>query len=483
VSQKDISAEIVVVGSGATGLAAALTAAEHGAKVVVFEKQRSFGGTSNFFQGTFAVESALQRERYITYTRDDAFKGIMEYSHWRADPRLVRAIVDESGPTIAWLQKVGVEFSDATINMPSAPRTYHVIKGQGAAFVKTLASEGKKAGVEIRLNTAVTRILKEGNRVAGVMVEEEGEELEAAAKAVVIGSGGYGNNKEWIKKYTGFALDVDMIPVGNVDKMGDGIRMAWEAGAAEEGMGLLELYSAGPVAPEFAMGNQIELVACQPDLWVTPSGERFCDESITFYDSSLGNASARIKGGFHYRLLDESIKETIMEKGIRKGPAVEMPPGTKPLNFDVEMNAALGRGSTDVFVADSIEELAAKLGMAPLVLISTIDEYNGFCKKGHDDLFAKDQTYLRPLIRPRFYAIKARTVFLGSLGGIRINHRTEVVDKKGSVIPGLYAGGFDAGGMWGDSYCINAASGLASAFAINSGRIAGRNAARYVKEE
>ena len=64
-----------------------------------------------------------------------------------------------------------------------------------------------------------------------------------------------------------------------------------------------------------------------------------------------------------------------------------------------------------------------------------------------------------------------------------MNHRTEVVDKKGKVIPGMYAGGFDAGGMWGDSYCINAASGLASAFAINSGRIAGRNASRYVKGE
>jgi fumarate reductase flavoprotein subunit len=96
---------------------------------MVFEKQRSLGGTSNFFEGTFAVESAMQQERYITYSRDEAFKGIMEYSHWRANPRIVRAIVDESGPTIAWLQKAGVEFADATINMPNAPRTYHTIKG------------------------------------------------------------------------------------------------------------------------------------------------------------------------------------------------------------------------------------------------------------------------------------------------------------------------------------------------------------------
>ena len=92
--------DVVVIGSGISGLAAGLTAAEGGAKVVVFEKQRSLGGSSNFLQGTFAVESEMQRERYISYTRDEAFKNLMDYSHWRANPHLVRAIVNESGPTI-----------------------------------------------------------------------------------------------------------------------------------------------------------------------------------------------------------------------------------------------------------------------------------------------------------------------------------------------------------------------------------------------
>ncbi len=89
-------ADLVVIGSGVAGLAAALSAAERGAKVIVCEKQRALGGTSNFFQGTFAVESELQRAGFVSYTRDEAFKNIMEYSHWRADPRLVRAIVDRS---------------------------------------------------------------------------------------------------------------------------------------------------------------------------------------------------------------------------------------------------------------------------------------------------------------------------------------------------------------------------------------------------
>src|SRR4030065_2530435 len=95
-----IKTDVAVIGSGATGLAAALTAAEGGAKVIVFEKQRSPGGSSNFFYGIFAVESEMQRERYITYSRDQAFKNIMEYSHWRATPRLGRGDVDEAAGDI-----------------------------------------------------------------------------------------------------------------------------------------------------------------------------------------------------------------------------------------------------------------------------------------------------------------------------------------------------------------------------------------------
>jgi fumarate reductase flavoprotein subunit len=473
--------DVVVVGSGATGLVAALTAVEDGAKVIVFEKQRSLGGTSNFFEGTFAVESAMQRQRYITYSKDEAFKNIMEYSHWRANPRLVRAIVNESGATIGWLQEKGVEFSDATINMPNSPRTYHVVKGHGAAMMKVLATRAKELGVDLRLGTPVKSILKEGGRIAGVVVEQDGEEIEIKAKGVIIGSGGYANSKEWIKKYAGFELDVNVIPVGNVDKTGDGIRMAWEAGAADEGMGVLELYSAGPMGPDFAMMNPIEFATAQPDLWVTVQGERFCDESIAFYDTSMGNASARQKEGYHFRLFDDTIKETILRNGIEKSVGVDNVPGTRPLNLDEELTAAIQRETTEVFTGESVEGLAVKMGVDPAALKATVDEYNGFCEKGHDDLFAKDRRYLRPLKGPKFYAVKAHTVFLGTLGGVRINGRTEVVDKKGKVIPGLYAGGFDAGGMWGDSYCINASSGLCSSFALNSGRIAGRNAARYVK--
>jgi fumarate reductase flavoprotein subunit len=474
-----MQADVVVIGSGASGLAAALTAAEGGARVIVFEKQRTPGGTANFFEGMFAVESDMQREQYIEYSRDQAFKNIMEYSHWRANPRLVRAIVDESAGTIAWLRQQGVEFTGVTINMPHSPRTYHIVKGAGLAVVKALVTRAKEKSVDLRLGTPAKRILKEGGRISAVLAEADSGDIRVAAKAVVVASGGFANNKEWIKKYTGFDLGNNLIPVGNTEKFGDGIRMAWEIGAAEEGVGVVELYRAGPITTQ--IGGQVEWPTVQPDLWVNPRGERFCDESVAFYDTSVGNVNAKYREGYTYSLFDDSILQRLMERGIDKSVNVRTPSGSKPLNFQKELAILFEKGNTDVFVADSVEELAGKMCVDPAALRSTVEEYNRFCEKRHDDVFAKDPKYLRPLKGPKYYAVKAHTVTLGTMGGIKINHNAEVVDKKENVIPGLYAAGFDAGGMYGDSYHVSVASGSSVGFAFNSGRIAGKSALNYLK--
>ncbi len=478
-----VKVDVVVAGSGAAGLAAALTLAAGGATVAVFEKQRALGGTSNFFRGTFAAESEIQRERFVDYSRDEAFRSIMEYSHWIANARLVRAIVDESASTIAWLQEQGVEFTGELINMPRAPHTYHVVKGTGESVVMALAAQAKSKGAQIMPGTPVVSLVKEHGRIVGVVVDADGQEVQVATKAVVIATGGYANNKEWIKKYTGFDLGLNIFAWGNTGKMGDGIRMAWEAGAAEEGVRSLEMLRVGPVGQEFAMGcGDVEVVAVQPDLWVTARGDRFCDESVALYDTHSGNVNARFSSdGFTISLFDESIVDRQLERGIDRSLGLLFLPGYRPENFRKEMQAAMTAGSKEVFAADSLEELARMIEIDPLVLRATVDEYNDYCTKGRDELFAKDPKFLRPLVGPKYYAVKAHTVVLGTKGGIKINENMEVLDKKSSVIPGLYAGGFDAGGMYGDSYPIRVASGLSSAFALNSGRIAGKSALRYVK--
>jgi len=366
--------------------------------------------------------------------------------------------------------------------MPGAPSTYHVIKGDGEAVIKALATRAKGLGAHILPGTPVVALAKEEGRMAGVIVDDDGREEGVAAAAVIIATGGYVNNRDWIKRFNGHDLGVSLFAVGNTGKMGDGIRMAWEAGGAADGMDALELVRVAPMGPEFAMGNDIEFLAMQPDLYVDARGGRFCDESVAFYDTHSGNANARFKeDGYTFSLFDDSIIEQVLENGVDRALTIDFPPGYKPANVRMELQAALEHGSAEVFGAGSVEDLAALMGVdPPESLAATVDEYNAACAAGHDGLFAKPARFLRPLTGPRYYAVKARTVCLGTKGGVKVNERLEVLDKKGSPVQGLYAGGFDAGGMYGDSYPIRVSSGLSSAFAVNSGRIAGRCALRYL---
>ena len=473
--------DIVVIGSGASGLAAAVAAAEEGARVALFEKQPSLGGTSNFFNGMFAVESDMQKEQYIAYSRDQAFKNFMEYNHWRVNASLVRALINKSADTVAWLKERGVKFPEVTINMPDAPRTYHIVKGGGEAVVKALVLRAKEKGVTIAVNAPVKRIVKLNKLPAGVVAEIDGEDVEVACKAVIIASGGYANNAEWIKKYTGFELGKTVMPLGNVGKMGDGIRMAWEMGAAPEGMGVLHVLRVAPFGPEFPFMNTVEGAAIQPMLWVDPKGERFCDEGIAYYDTSTGNANSRYKQGYTFCLFDDGIKQHFMEKGVYRGMGLVCLPGWKLRDLNEQLAHILSLNSKEFFDAGSIEELAGKMEVDPRILKATVEEYNGFCEKGRDELFAKDPQFLIPLKGPRFYAAKARTAFMGTLGGVRINARTEAVDQYDIPIPGLFAVGLDAGGLHAESYSMKDSSGAASAFALISGRIAGENAVQYVR--
>ena len=482
-SRVNTETDIVVVGSGSTGLVAALTAAEGGAKVILLEKMRSMGGVSNFAEGMFGAESDMQRQQYVSYTRDDAFKTIMEYSHWRANARLVRAFVDESAATITWLQQQGVEFDEVTTNVPGGPVVWHILKGpeteRGSMMIKTLTERAKEKGVEFWLATQAKKLIKESNKITGIIIEKDGEELKINAKAIIIATGGYANNKEWIKKYTGFDLGVNLFPVGNVDKMGDGIRMAWEIGAADEGMGVLQFIRGGPVlGVGLSFISPLESASNQPTLRVTQDGERYCDESIIGNFAFDGNAMARLKGKSVFTIFDESLVNYWMEEGTDMGTGRIYPPG-KRLNIGEALKEALETKAPDVYAANSVEELAGEIGLNPTVLKATVEEYNGFCAKGHDGLFAKNPKYLRPLKGPKFYALKSNLVFLGTLGGIKINHKMEVVDKKENPIPGLYAGGMDAGGIYGDSYDVKTCGGTL-AFGVNSGRIAGKNALKYI---
>ncbi len=473
------SIDVVIAGAGGAGLAAALTLAEGGVRAIVFEKMPLAGGSFLFVEGTFAVESEMQRKRNIKVTREDAFREMMEYSHWKANPALVRAFVDKSASTIDWMERQGVEFTEPTGTWLGGPRTWHLFKGLGGPPIKVLVANVVKKGVEIRYETAVKHLLREGSGpVTGALVEDKtGQQIRVNAKAVIIATGGYPNNKEWIKKYSGFDLESNLFPLGRYNKTGEGIQMAWEAGAAEEGIGVIHLNIGSP--PRIGARSHIWGAVGQPTLWVNQHGVRYCDEAIVENIAYAGNAMSKQKGGYDFRIFDEETKTQLVKKG-GLGVGMYLPPRTPLAELDNKISAALQKKNPYIFVAETIDELANKMGLDRDVFKKTVEEYNRFCEKGRDDQFGKDPEYLHPVKTPKFYAFKCYMNFLGTLGGIKINEKTEVLDRNDEVIPGLYAVGNDAGGLYGDSYDV-ITSGASSGFALNSGRIAGENAVNFIR--
>jgi fumarate reductase flavoprotein subunit len=361
------------------------------------------------------------------------------------------------------------------------PRTWHLIKGRGGAMVKALVVRAKEKGVEIRLDSPVRRVIKDGNKVTGVVVEQHGLPLEVAAKAVIIATGGYGGNKEWIKKYAGFEIGVDMFPRVDVGLMGDGLQMAWDVGAAREGMGLVEIEYWLPGTG--LLGTQLLILARQPCLWVNLQGERFGNEETMVANAPYGgNALARQKMRHGYLIFDARTKQYMETTGFDRGASnVGGVAGDKLANLDKQIKDAVEKGNRNVFIAQSLEELASKTGIKLGALRETISQYNGFAAEKRDNQFAKSPEYLRTIKEPPFYALAIYPTMLGTLGGIRINEKMEVLTEDYEVIPGLYAVGNNASGMYGDTYSF-AIPGTSLGFAVNSGRIAGENAAVYVRE-
>lgn len=472
----DLNAEIVVVGGGGSGLAAAVSAAEKGAKVIVLEKRIALGGTSAMAGGIFAAESPVQKRMMIDAPRDQLFKAAMDYAHWRIDPMIVRAFIDKSGDTVRWLEEKGLKFGWIPAIYPNqVPPVLHWPEGRGAALIKVLVKNCEDLGVKIICQAPVKKILTgEKENLTGVLAATKEKELVVTAKSVIIATGGFGGNKELLKKYYP-SYNENMICSG-IPNMGDGLLMATEIGAATEGLGTLLL--SGPVVPGSSL---LFAIAGEPGLvLVNKKGERFTDENIPTH-FERGNPLDRQPGKICYALFDEGTKRNIVQEGLKRPgwglnrrqdfilPQIEL----TELEKELRLQASKGIAK----VSDSWDEIAKWMEAAPEVLKATIEEYNSFCDQRHDKLFVKDPRYLLPLRTPPYNAIKCYLGFHGTIGGIKINHRMEVLNNQDKPIPGLYAAGTDTGGWQGDTYCGRDLPGIAFGFAVNSGRIAGENAA------
>lgn len=478
----NLKCDLIVVGSGPSGLASAISGAENGADVIVVEKANSTGGAANMGMGPFAAGTKIQRKNMIGLTPDKAYEIFMNYTHYRTDARLVRAYIDKSADTIEWLQDMGVEFAGAMKYFPGSEASWHVVKPEtgfpgprsAATMIKRMTERANELGIRFLFDTRVKEIVKKDGRATGVRAADaSGRELEIDSKAVVIACGGYGNNPEMVKELLGYTLDVDIFPHRVPGIVGDGVKMAWAAGAARSEMNM-ELTSKVHGLHESAMSDQ---VFRQPSaLCVDYLGYRVFNEEVMENTTFLGNAVSQLKKRSAFAIIDSKILRKWAKQGIDlPGPG----PDLDIKRAEADLNDMIEEGLDTVFAADSLEELADKIGLNKKNFLETVEEYNACCEKNYDDVLGKDHRYLTALKGPRFYAGRFNPSAYGSLGGIKINHKTEVIDEEWEPIPGLYAVGTDACSIYGDSY-VFVLPGNTMGFCLNSGRMAGENATNYI---
>jgi fumarate reductase flavoprotein subunit len=490
---KKLETDVAVVSAGTAGLAAAVAAAERGAKVMAFEKASTTGGTANMGMGPFAVESRLQKIKNVPLTKEDAFRVFMDYTHWRVDARLVSDYINKTADTIEWLEKMGVEFWDVIAYVKGSQFTHHVVKPSvglpgpmcASTMMKAITERAKGLGVQIHLQTPVRRLIKERNKIVGLIAEDkEGEQIQVSAKAVIIATGGFGDSPELIKKYTGYEWGKDIFSMRVPGMVGEGIKMAWDVGAGQEGLNMELTCGIPTMAPDPTKGEAMVMPDMRifssfghPNLMVNLLGERFMNEEVMGNPTFCGNAVSRQKGRCGFVIFDQGTLEAYEKNGFDWLNVMSAFAKTEGL---VGVIKEACQGSQYIFMADSLEELAGKTGINPATLAKSVEEYNKACDTGRDTIFHKNPKYLRALKKPTFFAGRYQPSAYGSLGGIKINYKTEVVTKDQDVIPGLYAAGVDGNSIFADSY-IFILPGSTMGFALNSGRIAGENAAEYTK--
>lgn len=481
-----LKTDIAIVGGGPGGLAAALQAAQLGVKSIVFDKRDRLGGVMMGGTGPFAAGTIQQKRQRKTLTPEDAFDFFMNFTHWQTNPELVAAFVGKSAETIEWLEQVGCGFENVVCYIDKGYHTWHENDMSKGFITDNIWKEAKKLGVQAILNTKVERILTKDGRISGIYAVDEktGEEYTVESKAVIVSTGGFGSNPEMVKKYTKFELGKNII-CGSTLTDGDGLKMMWDVGAVQGKMmmdahvSLIDKNLAGKAG----VSNDFDAFK-QPNLMVNKSGKRFTNEAVMHNGAYAINIVSQQEDLCGYMILTDVIVDYYKKHGLDillpMKPPFQSEYADWPKNFEKSLAEVLDK-SDDVFVADSIGELAVQAGIDPTQLEKTVEEYNKICDQGEDHHFFKNRQYLRPIRGSKYYMARYRASSFCSLGGVEINGNAQVLGEDNNPIPGLYAAGNDACSICLDTYSFFT-SGLTSSFALNMGRIAAENAVKNINK-
>jgi fumarate reductase flavoprotein subunit len=491
-----VEADVVVVGAGGAGMTAAITAAAEGKSVVILESQSMVGGNSvratggmnagktvyqdeNEFGESAGVEKTLKTaaEKYADNETITALaKTVSE--QWAAyqanptgyfdsvelmeldtmiggkginDPELVETLCANSADAIDWLDEHGITLHNvSSFGGASVKRIHRPVNAEGKTvsvgsyMIPLLEENCKKAGVQILLNTTANEILTDANgAAAGIKATgSTGETVTVNAKAVVLTTGGFGANLDMVVKYKPELKGFMTTNAPGIQ--GQGIEMAEAIGAATVDMDQIQIH---PTVEANTAALITEGLRGDGAVLINAEGKRFIDEVGT--RDVVSAAEIAQTGSYSWLVVDQAMVDasSVIQGYIKKGYTV---------------------------TGETYEELGEAMGVDAAAFAETMEKWNGYVEAKNDPDFGRT-SFANPLNTAPYYAVKVTAGVHHTMGGLKINANTEVLNEKGEVIPGLFAAGEVTGGVHG----ANRLGGNAVADFTVFGRIAGAAASDY----
>ena len=491
-----VEADVVVVGAGGAGMTAAITAAGEGKSVVILESQPMVGGNSvratggmnagktvyqdeNEFGESAGVEKTLKTaaEKYADNETITALaKTVSE--QWAAyqanptgyfdsvelmeldtmiggkginDPELVETLCANSADAIDWLDEHGITLHNvSSFGGASVKRIHRPVNAEGKTvsvgsyMIPLLEENCKKAGVQILLNTTANEILTDANgAAAGIKATgSTGETVTVNAKAVVLTTGGFGANLDMVVKYKPELKGFMTTNAAGIQ--GQGIEMAEAIGAATVDMDQIQIH---PTVEANTAALITEGLRGDGAVLINAEGKRFIDEVGT--RDVVSAAEIAQTGSYSWLVVDQAMVDasSVIQGYIKKGYTV---------------------------TGETYEELGKAMGVDAAAFAETMEKWNGYVEAKNDPDFGRT-SFANPLNTAPYYAVKVTAGVHHTMGGLKINANTEVLNEKGEVIPGLFAAGEVTGGVHG----ANRLGGNAVADFTVFGRIAGAAASDY----